>query len=158
MEEQKFSFSESFQKTKEYVETQIDLLKLRSIAKSSRMAGAMALDLTKLVLSLIIVFFLSLALGFFLGELTGSNSLGFLITAIIFVIILLIVRAKEPQLEAKLMDLVISRVLSKWNGEEDLNYDEKGKEAYSANQKNSGETQQTTGFNDKDVNQDEVKN
>lgn len=117
MEDQKFSFSESFQKTKEYVETQFDLLKLKAIARSSRIAGALILDATQLLLLMIVIFFLSLAFGFFLGEVLNSNALGFLITGLIFLVLFFIIRSISPKLEARCMDLIISRILSKWNEE-----------------------------------------
>jgi hypothetical protein len=120
MEEQKFSFSGSFQKTKEYLDTQLEILKLKAISKSSRIIGAIVLDVSKLVLVVAIIFFWSLALGFWLGELMGSYSLGFLATGAIFLIILLIVRAIEPKLEAKFMDVTIKKILGKWNEEEDF--------------------------------------
>jgi hypothetical protein len=120
MEEQKFSFSGSFQKTKEYLDTQLEILKLKAISKSSRIIGAIILDVSKLGLILIVVFFWSLALGFWLGELLESNSLGFLATGGIFLIILLIVKLLEPKLEAKFMDITIKKFLGKWNEEEDF--------------------------------------
>jgi len=120
MEEQKFSFSGSFQKTKEYLDTQVEILKLKAISKSSRIIGAIVLDISKLMIALAIIFFWSLALGFWLGELLGSYSLGFLATGGIFLIILFIVRAMEPKLEAKFMDLTIKKILGKWNEEEDF--------------------------------------
>jgi len=120
MEEQKFSFSGSFQKTKEYLDTQLEILKLKVISKTSRIIGAVILDISKLMLVLTIIFFWSLALGFWLGELMGSNALGFLATGGIFLVILLIVRAVEPKLEAKFMDITIKKVLGKWNEEEDF--------------------------------------
>ena len=119
MDEQKFSFSGSFQKSKEYVDTQIELIKLKAIAKSSRILGAVVLDVTKVILTLIIVFFFSLALGFYLGELMGSYALGFLTTGAIFLVILLVIRALEPRLEQIFMDLTIRKVLGKWNEEDD---------------------------------------
>lgn len=85
-----------------------------------RVIGTLVLDATKLLLTLIVVFFLSLALGFFLGELLGSNALGFLLTGAIFFVILLIIRAFEPKLEAKFMDLTIRRVLGKWQEDEEF--------------------------------------
>ena len=120
MEEQKFSFSGSFQKTKEYLDTQLEILKLKVISKTSRIIGAVILDISKLMLVLTIIFFWSLAVGFWLGELMGSNALGFLATGGIFLVILLIVRAVEPKLEAKFMDITIKKVLGKWNEEEDF--------------------------------------
>lgn len=120
MDEPKFSFSGSFQKTKEYIDTQLEILKLKAISKISRIVGAIILDITKLVLTLVIIFFLSLALGFWLGELLNSNALGFLVTGAIFIIILVVVMLLEPKLEAKFMDITIKKVLGKWNEEEDF--------------------------------------
>ncbi|MFD1771375.1 phage holin family protein [Sphingobacterium suaedae] len=119
MEEEKFSFNGTFQKGKEYVDTQIKLLQLKALAKGSRIAGSLVLDVTKVVLTLFIVFFCSMALGFFLGELLGSNALGFLLTGVIFFIIVLLIRAFEPKLENIFMDMTIRKLASKWDGDED---------------------------------------
>ncbi|SKB66990.1 Putative Holin-X, holin superfamily III [Sphingobacterium nematocida] len=125
MGDQKFSFSGSFQKAKEYIDTEIELLKLKAMAKGGRIIGALILDATKLLLTLIIIFFLSLALGFFLGEVLGSNALGFLTTGGVFLVILLIIRAVEPKLEAKFMDITIRKVLGKWHQDEDAEEESK---------------------------------
>lgn len=156
MEEQKFSFTGSFQKTKEYVETQLELLKLRAIAESAKIAGAVAVDMTKLLLSLIIVFFLSLALGFFLGELLNSNALGFLVTALIFIIILLVVIARKPKLESKFTDLVINRIMSKCDEYDDLDIDDKVNEVHNSNKKKAEETN-VEDFYEKEENEHENK-
>lgn len=49
----------------------------------------------------------------------GSYSLGFLSTGGIFLVILLIIRAMEPKLEAKFMNVTIKRILAKWDDEDD---------------------------------------
>jgi len=54
-----------------------------------------------------------------LGEVLGSNSLGFLATAVIFLVILLLIRVLEPKLETKFMDLSIRRFSAKWDDEAD---------------------------------------
>lgn len=118
MEEQKFSFSEVFDKSKEYIETQIELAKLKALSRSSRIAGSLIVDGSKVLLSLLIVFFISLALGFYLGELLGSYSLGFLATGGIFFVILLLIRVFEPRLEAKFMNMTIKRIMSKWDADD----------------------------------------
>lgn len=123
MEEPKFSFSDSFQKAKEYVDTQVELLKLKSIARVSRIGSEVILDGTKLILILFVVFFVSLSLGFCLGELMGSNALGFLSTGLIFLIIFLVVNARSRQLEKKFMGLIIERIFSKWNDDVDTKLD-----------------------------------
>ncbi|EEI91227.1 hypothetical protein HMPREF0765_3253 [Sphingobacterium spiritivorum ATCC 33300] len=118
-EEQKFSLSGTFQKSKEYLDSQIELLKLKAIARGSRMLGSLILDISKVVLTLFIVFFLSLAFAFYLGELMNSNALGFLATGGIFILLVVIVRLTETKLEAKFMDLSIRKLLGKWNEEDE---------------------------------------
>ncbi|MGJ1194829.1 hypothetical protein ACR777_03720 [Sphingobacterium spiritivorum] len=118
-EEQKFSLSGTFQKSKEYLDSQIELLKLKAIARGSRMLGSLILDISKVILTLFIVFFLSLAFAFYLGELMNSNALGFLATGGIFILLVVIVRLTETKLEAKFMDLSIRKLLGKWNEEDE---------------------------------------
>lgn len=117
MEEEKFSLSGTFQKTKEYVDSQFKLVKLKTIERASRLIASLVVDAAKLIFTLFVVFFLCLALGFWLGELLGSYSLGFLATAGIFLLIVLLIRFLEPTLESKFMDLSIRRFLAKWNDE-----------------------------------------
>ena len=118
-EEEKFSFSDSFQKGKEYLDTQKKLWRLRALAKGSRIGGSLVLDVVKIVFTLFIVFFCSLALGFYLGEVLASYSLGFLATGVIFFLVLLLIRAFEPKLEAIFMNLTIRKIAGKWQGDED---------------------------------------
>lgn len=118
-EEEKFSFSDSFQKGKEYLDTQKKLWRLRALAKGSRIGGSLVLDVVKIVFTLFIVFFCSLALGFYLGEVLASYSLGFLATGVIFFLVLLLIRAFEPKLEAIFMNLTIRKIAGKWKGDED---------------------------------------
>lgn len=119
VEEEKFSFSDSFQKGKEYLDTQKKLWRLRALAKGSRIGGSLVLDVVKIVFTLFIVFFCSLALGFYLGEVLASYSLGFLATGVIFFLVLLLIRAFEPKLEAIFMNLTIRKIAGKWQGDED---------------------------------------
>ncbi|MCT1525976.1 hypothetical protein [Sphingobacterium hotanense] len=125
MEEQKFSFSESFKKSKEYLDTQFELLKLQAISRMTRIMGSLIVDASKLLLTLLVIFFWSLALGFYLGEVLGSYSLGFLATGGIFLIIILLIRVFEPKLEAKFMNLSIKRILAKWDDPDDEEEEEK---------------------------------
>ncbi|WP_240904852.1 hypothetical protein [Sphingobacterium sp. SGR-19] len=119
MEEEKFSLSGTFQKGKEYVDTQIKLLQLKGLAKGSRIAGSLVLDVVKIIFTLFIVFFWSLALGFYLSEVLDSNALGFLLTGVIFFVLVLLIRAFEPGLEKIFMNITIRKVAGKWQGEED---------------------------------------
>lgn len=124
MEDEKFSLSGSFQKGKEYVDTQVKLLKLKLLAKGSRIVGSLVLDIVRIVFTLFIIFFCSLALGFFLGEVLDSNALGFLLTGVVFFILVLLMRAFEPALERIFMNLTIRKIAAKWTGEEDEEVEE----------------------------------
>jgi len=119
MEEEKFSLSGTFQKTKEYLDSQLNLIRLKTVERSSRLIASLIVDGAKIILTLFIIFFLCLALGYYLGEVLGSNSLGFLATAVIFLVILLLIRVLEPKLETKFMDLSIRRFSAKWDDEAD---------------------------------------
>lgn len=119
MEEEKFSLSGTFQKTKEYLDSQLNLIRLKTVERSSRLIASLIVDGAKIILTLFIIFFLCLALGFYLGEVLGSNSLGFLATAVIFLVILILIRVLEPKLETKFMDLSIRRFSAKWDDEAD---------------------------------------
>lgn len=118
-QEQKFSFSETFKKSKAYIETQMELAKLRAISRSSRIVGSVIVDVSKVLLSLFIVFFLSMALAFYLGELLGSYSLGFLTTGGVFILIVLIIRVMEPKIETAFMNMTIRKIMEKWGDDDE---------------------------------------
>lgn len=146
MEEQKFSLSGSFRKTKEYIDTQLELIKLQSTARVSRLIAALIVDISKTILVLIIVFFLAMALGFYLGEVMGSNALGFLTTGGIFLLILVLLKVFEPKVETKFMNMAVRKFYSKWNeGAHDLD-DE------------NATTDTNTGSTIEDIEKDEYKN
>lgn len=127
MEERKFSFKGVFQKGKEYVDTRFKLVKLKMVERSSRLIASLIVDVVRAVFALFVVFFLSLALGFYLSELLGSTSLGFLATGGIFVLLIALISLLEAPLERLFMNLSIKRFLQKWNDEIDEE-DEKGKQ------------------------------
>jgi hypothetical protein len=107
----------------------LELAKLQGIARVSRLIGALIVDISKIILTLIIVFFFAMALGFYLGELMGSNALGFLTTGGIFLLILLLVSAFEPKVEAKFMDIAVRKFYNKWHENDAEQSDMTGQEA-----------------------------
>ena len=127
MEDRKFSIKGVFQKSREYIDTRFKLLRLSMVERSSRLIASLLVDGIKAILALFVVFFLSLAFGFYLSELLGSWSLGFLATGGIFVVFILIVVSLEDRLERLLMNLSIKRFLQKWN-DELTDDDEEGKQ------------------------------
>jgi len=126
MEDRKFSIKGVFQKSKEYIDTRFKLAKLKAVERSSRLIASLLVDGIKTVLALFVVFFLSLALGFYLSELLGSSALGFLATGGIFMLLIGLVSLSGDRLERLFMNLSIKRFLQKWN-DEITDDDEEGK-------------------------------
>lgn len=124
MEEKKFSINGIYQKSKEYIDTRFKLFKLKLVERSSRLIASLITDGLKGILAVFVVFYLSLALGFYLSELLGSSALGFLATGGIFILLIIIVSAFENPLERFFMNLSIKRFLQKWNDEIDEDDDE----------------------------------
>jgi len=127
MEERKFSINGVYQKSKEYIDTRFKLFRLKLVERSSRLIASLITDGLKGILAVFVIFYLSLALGFYLSELLGSSALGFLATGGIFVLLIIVVSAFETPLERFFMNLSIKRFLQKWNDEIDDD-DEEGKQ------------------------------
>lgn len=124
--DRKFSLSGSFKTGREYIDTRLKLFQLKLTERSSRLIASLLVDLIKIVFGLFVVFFLSLALGFYLSELLGSPALGFLATGGIFILLILLLSLFEVRLERIFMNLSIKRFLQKWHDETDDDFtDEK---------------------------------
>jgi len=54
MEEEKFSLSGTFQKTKEYLDSQLNLIRLKTVERSSRLIASLIVDGAKIILTLFI--------------------------------------------------------------------------------------------------------
>src|SRR3546814_385658 len=115
MEEKKFSVNGVYQKSKEYIDTRFKLFKLKLVERSSRLIASLITDGLKGILAVFVIFYLSLALGFYLSELLGSSALGFLASGGLFVLLIIVVSAFDGPLERFFMNLSIKRVLQKWN-------------------------------------------
>lgn len=123
MEDEKFSFNGTFQKGKEYIDTQLRLAKLKAMANGSKIFGSVVVDITKLIIALLVLFFFSMALGFFLGEVLHSNALGFFLTGCLFLFSLLVIRLLEPRLENLFRDSIIQKLTSKWEDDDQQDSD-----------------------------------
>lgn len=123
-QKQKFSISETFNKSKEYLETQMELAKLKAISRASRIIGSLIVDASRVLLLLLIVFFLSMALGFYLGEVLQSNALGFLATGGIFILIMLLIRVFASKIEVAFTNITIQKIMSKWGDDDEDDEDE----------------------------------
>lgn len=87
--------------------------------RSSRLIASLMVDVVKTIFAMFVLFFFSLALGFYLSEVLDSFSLGFLATGGIFVLLIGVIILCEPKLERFLMNQSIKRFLQKWYDEDD---------------------------------------
>lgn len=82
-----------YDKSKEYMETQMELFRLKAINKSTTMISSLATRLIYITVFLIGLFLLNIALGFWLGELLGKVYYGFFCLAAFYFIVGLIIFA-----------------------------------------------------------------
>lgn len=87
------------------------LLKLNACERAAKISAALAHSILVLVLGLFAILFIFFALGFFLSELTGRLSLGFLIVSLIYLIILFIVYYRKKQVRLAIANLIVGSIL-----------------------------------------------
>lgn len=87
-----------FERTNDYLETRVELAKLKAIRKSSEIVSSVA---SKIVLGVLFCFFLmvlNIGLGLWIGELLGKTYLGFFALAGFYLIVGLIIYASRDKL------------------------------------------------------------
>lgn len=97
MENNTSNFEELSESAKDYIKTQVEIIGLKTTDKVSLIASFATLGFALSIVGVLALFFACLAVGFYLGELLGSNSLGFCVLAAIFLLVffvLLIFRKK----------------------------------------------------------------
>ena len=87
-----------FDKTKDYVETRADLFKLKAIKKTAEVGSSIVSNIVIVVVFSSFFIFLNIALGLWLGDLTGKNYLGFLIVAAFYLIVGIIIYSNREKI------------------------------------------------------------
>ena len=100
-----------FETTSSYVETRIELAKLKAVKKSSEVASTLV---TKMVLGAIIFLFLmvfNMAIGFWLGDMLGKNYYGFFVLALLYLVAGIIIYAsREKWLKTPVANSIIKSI------------------------------------------------
>ena len=112
-------FSASKKVINDYLEARIDLIKFQA---SGRLAKALGVFFTLIMASLLfffIIIFLGMVLGFWMGGITGSNAIGFLISTLFFAILLTFVVFFRKRLIERPISNIILTVLSEGIEEEE---------------------------------------
>lgn len=122
------------------------LLKLNACERAAKISAALAHSILVLVLGLFAILFIFFALGFFLSELIGRLSLGFLIVSLIYLIILFIIYYHKKQVRLTIANLIVGSILDE--DEEEKTKEEKLKQAIHEEEKqpddSTGETPSKT--------------
>ncbi len=98
MESESSSVEDLLFKSKEYINTRIDLFKLKSINKASSVFSITASALVLAGIFLMILLFVSIALALYLGSLLGAAHYGFFIVAGIYLVAGLILFAFRKEI------------------------------------------------------------
>jgi len=97
---------------KEYVETRIKIAKLKAIDGSTSVIASIIADLA-IVLSLTLVFiFGTVTLGFYLAELFGSFWQGFGCIAVLYIIIVIILKVRRHNIQKTIASRLIEKILN----------------------------------------------
>jgi len=119
MEDQnKFSLKGVIQKLKEYVENYTDLAYLTLVRRMSRIIPGMAVSIISLLFVFFVVFYLSMALAFFIGEWLGSYALGFALTGVCFILLILLVAVLKTGIKKWIANVCV-RILMRLRNDDD---------------------------------------
>jgi Putative Actinobacterial Holin-X, holin superfamily III len=100
-----------FESTSDYVETRVELAKLKSIKKSSEVVSEL---ISKIIIAGVIFLFLivfNIAIGFWLGDVLGKTHYGFFLLSLIYLIIGAIVYAsRDKWLKTPVANSIIKKI------------------------------------------------
>jgi hypothetical protein len=113
MEKEPTILGSLFEKATDYVETNVELLKLKAVDKSSDVISSVVTGIVLLLIGLLFFILLNIGLAFWIGDLLGKTYYGFFIVAGFYLIVgLLFHFTKNKLLKQPLTDLIIKKLLN----------------------------------------------
>ena len=121
-EEQEPSFfKESRQQLEQYVQDRVLLLRLQMVEKVSQLIALLFTGLTLALLAFFILLFISIMVGYFFANITGSLYIGFGIVSLFYIsIFALIVTLRKKVIEKHIIDAVIKIFMDKSDSDEEF--------------------------------------
>ncbi|HEX7367760.1 MAG TPA: phage holin family protein [Pelobium sp.] len=115
MEENKqFDKDDLFERAKDYINTSIELKKLTVTQAVVKTVSSLASGLILLLVGLFFIAFLSVTAALYFGQLLASNYLGFLIVALFYLLIgLLVLAMRKNYIQNPIVDVLIRKILKK---------------------------------------------
>jgi hypothetical protein len=100
------------QNFEEYIKTDVELLKLKSVDKSADIVSSIFASVIIILVAIIFVLILSIGLSFFIGRLIGSLELGFFIMSGVWAIIFAsLYLSRKKWLKRPAQDIVVKKIL-----------------------------------------------
>ncbi|HEY4149601.1 MAG TPA: phage holin family protein [Chitinophagaceae bacterium] len=120
MEEQKQGFFEETQElVEDYVSNRLQLFKLQTAEKSSKLVSLLLTVLVMALLGFFILLFLSITAGYFLAQKTGSLFTGFGIVAIFYVVLLVVLLYLRKKFLDKYISNTVIKIFFETTGDDD---------------------------------------
>jgi len=99
-------------KSKDYLDTKIELTKLKTIDKSADVLSTVVVMVSMIFISFLLILFLSIALAIMLGKMLGDYSYGFFIMGGFYAVILLVIYIKrEKWIKTPIANDLINKML-----------------------------------------------
>jgi len=113
MEKKPNTLGALFEDAGDYIETKLDLLKLKAVDKSSEVISSVVSGIAILIMVSFAAVLLSIGLAFWVGELLGKTYLGFLAVAGFYLLIALLLHFfKDTWLKAPVSNIIIKKMLN----------------------------------------------
>ena len=101
------------EKAEDYSKTSIELLKLNVISKSADVLSSITSIIAVGIVVALFTLFINIGVGLYIGKLLGDYYLGFFaVSGFYLVLAILIYSMKEKYIKRKIMDLIISKLLT----------------------------------------------
>ncbi|HEY4153964.1 MAG TPA: hypothetical protein VGM24_01000 [Puia sp.] len=112
MAERDISIKSLLEKSQDYLETKIEIARLKTIDKSSDLVSSVIVLISVILMALLFFLFISIGVALYLGTLVGSAHAGFFIVGGAYGIVLLLLYAfREKWVKAPVANLIIKKLL-----------------------------------------------
>jgi hypothetical protein len=106
------SFRALIDKSRDYLETKIELTKLKTIDKSADILSSLIVMISMILIGFLCILFMSIALAMLLGRALGAYHYGFFIMGGFYAIVLLLIYVQRNKwIKAPVADGLINKML-----------------------------------------------
>ncbi|MCW2119995.1 hypothetical protein [Flavobacterium sp. 7A] len=101
-----------YEKAKNYAEVNLELAKLNTIDKTADVVSSLLARLLVIMVVAMFLLFFNITIGLYLGEVLGTDYLGFLVVSSIYLILALILHFKRDSIiKVPLTNVIIAKLL-----------------------------------------------